>query len=154
LIESEIRIGIVGSRRRDTYTDQKIVYDIVRSAVAAFSEKHIVIVSGGARGPDTFAKLAAKIYELEYKDHPVPKDTPIKNKWEFVQRAFARNRDIVIDSDIIFALVHADRKGGTENTIEHAKDLKKKFFLVDQFGRLYLSGVGWEETDGYATDDS
>lgn len=142
---AEIRIGIVGSRRRNTLADRRIILDIVRSAVAAFPEKHITIVSGGASGPDTFAREAAELFGLDYSDHPIPKDPPITSKFEFRQRAFARNRDIVIDSNLIFALVHHDRTGGTENTLEHAVELQKKYFLVDQEGRCYLSGVGWKE---------
>lgn len=148
----EIRIAIVGSRRRNTLSDRKIVFDIVRQATAAFPEKNIVIVSGGADGPDSFAREAAEIYGLDYADHPVPRDPPIKNKYEFRCRAFARNRDIVIDSNLMFALVNLDRKGGTENTVAHAIDLQKKYFLVDQVGRCYLSGVGWNDQHGEASD--
>jgi predicted Rossmann fold nucleotide-binding protein DprA/Smf involved in DNA uptake len=147
----ELRIGIVGSRRRNTLKDRQIVIDIVRSATVAFPDKHIVIVSGGAEGPDSFAKEAAALYGLEYKDHPIPRDPPITSKQDFVFRAFSRNKDIVVDSSLLFALVHPNRKGGTENTVTHAVDLKKKFFLVDQEGRCYLSGVGWNERHGEAS---
>lgn len=149
---NEIRIGIVGSRRRNSLKDRSIVLDIVRSAVAAFPEKRIVIVSGGADGPDAFAREAAGIYGLDYADHPIRRDPPITSKREFVARAFGRNKDIVVDSHLVFALVHPDRKGGTENTVKHAMDLKKKFFLVDQEGRCYLSGVGWKDRNAEASD--
>jgi hypothetical protein len=134
----EFRIGIVGSRRRNTLKDRQIVIDIVRQATIAFPEKRIVIVSGGADGPDFFAMEAAALYGLEYVNHPIPRDPPITSKQDFVVRAFSRNRDIVVDSMLLFALVHPDRKGGTENTVSHAVDLKKKYFLVDQAGRCYL----------------
>jgi hypothetical protein len=149
---TEIRIGIVGSRRRNTLTDRNIVLDIARQAMAAFPEKNIVIVSGGAVGPDTFAKEAAELYGLGYSHHPIPRDPPITSRWEFVQRAFGRNKDIVVDSDIIFALVNPDRKGGTENTVEHAQVLKKTFFLVDEQGRVYLSGLGWNDRHAKTSD--
>ena len=132
----KIRIGIVGSRRRNTLRDRKIVFDIVGTALGAYDE--VVVVSGGAKGPDTFAEEAANFYGTEKIIHRVP---PSESRWDFRKKAFARNRDIVIDSDKVFALVHPDRKGGTENTIEHAKELGKPVFLVDQDGRVYLSGV-------------
>jgi hypothetical protein len=148
---TELRIGIVGSRRRNTLADRKIVLDLVKHATIAFPEKRVVIVSGGAEGPDAFAKEAAEIYGLEYADHPIPRDPPITSKQDFVFRAFSRNKDIVLDSHLLFALVHPDRLGGTENTVKHAADLKKKFFLVDQEGRCYLSGVGWNSRNAEAS---
>lgn len=135
---TELRVGIVGSRRRNTLRDREIVFDIVRAAVDAGLVKGqlVAIVSGGAKGPDTFAEQAANARGLKTIIHRVP---PSKNRGDFRQKAFARNRDIVIDSDYVFALVHLDRKGGTENTIQHAHELGKKVFLVDQDGHVYLS---------------
>jgi hypothetical protein len=149
-----VRIGIVGSRRRCSLYDRKIVLNILLKAKEKYVDRGIVVVSGGARGPDTFAREAAKSLDLSYSDHPVPKDPPVKNKYEFRQRAFARNRDIVIDSDILFALVHRDRKGGTEDTVGHAVELQKRFFLVDEEGRCYLSGAGWDDRYAEETDET
>lgn len=137
---TELRIAIVGSRRRNTIRDRKIVLDIVRAAVDAglIKNQWVTIVSGGAKGPDTFAEEAANVYGLKTAIHKVP---PSTDRNDFRQKAYARNRDIVIDSDLVFALIHPDRKGGTENTIQHAEELGKKVFLVDQDGRVYLSGM-------------
>jgi predicted Rossmann fold nucleotide-binding protein DprA/Smf involved in DNA uptake len=129
-----IRIGIVGSRRRNTISDRKFVFEIVRAAMQR--HERVTVVSGGAKGPDTFAEQAADAHGLEKIIHRVP---AAESRWDFRQKAYARNRDIVIDSDTVFALVHPDRKGGTENTIEHAVELGKKVFLVDRDGRVYLS---------------
>jgi predicted Rossmann fold nucleotide-binding protein DprA/Smf involved in DNA uptake len=131
-----MRIGIVGSRRRSSLRDRQIVFEIVTKAMAKWPG--VVVVSGGARGPDSFAEEAADAFGLDKIIHRVPK---AENRWDFRQKAFARNRLIVIDSDVVFALVHPDRKGGTENTIEHAHELGKKVFLVDQDGQVYLSPV-------------
>lgn len=137
---TELRVGIVGSRQRNTLRDREIVFDIVRAAVDAglIKGQWVTIVSGGAKGPDSFAEEAANAKGLKTIIHRVPKS---ENRGDFRKKAFARNRDIVIDSNYIFALVHPDRKGGTENTIEHAHELGKKVFLVDQDGRIYLSGM-------------
>src|SRR5579859_7923340 len=148
----EVRIGIVGSRRRNTLYDRRIIFIIVARAIAGFPGQKVVIVSGGAKGPDAYAREAAEFYGLGYREHPVPKDPPIVDRWDFQRRAFARNREIVVGSDVIFALAHPDRKGGTENTIGHAIELQKQFFLVDQTGRCYLSGEGWN-TENVPTSD-
>lgn len=150
----ELRIAIVGSRRRNTLTDRKIVFQIVSSALAAFPEKIIVVVSGGAVGPDTFAREAAEHFGVGYREYPIKRDPPITSRWEFVQRAFGRNRDIVIDSDIGFALVSKDRKGGTENTLEHADVLQKRYFRVDVSGRSYLDEEDWNKNHGVVTDQA
>jgi len=55
------------------------------------------------------------------------------------QAAFARNKLVAEDADVGFALVASDRKGGTEDTVHHFHDLKKRIFLVDGMGRTYLS---------------
>ena len=127
----ELRIGIVGSRRRNTLADRQIVYDIVEKAIKRFPDREIVVVSGGCwKGADKFAEDAAKFFGVRTLIFPVPKDPPIKHRGEFRERAFARNREIAAHSNIVFALVHPDRTGGTENTVEHCKDLKVKCELV------------------------
>lgn len=128
----KVRIGIVGSRRRNTLADRMIVYDIVRTAIRKFGKENVVIVSGAcSRGADHFAAEAAKVFGVELLEFPVPLDPPIAegDRNEYRKRAFARNRLIVENSGIVFALVHEDRKGGTENTVWHCKDLKVPYDL-------------------------
>lgn len=55
-------VGIVGSRKRSSLGDRKIVCQIVDTCVKKYGE--IVIVSGGAKGPDSFAEDAAKIFSI------------------------------------------------------------------------------------------
>ena len=45
------------------------------------------------------------------------------NYGEMVEAYYARNLKIVENSDVIYAFVSSDRKGGTENTIKHARKL-------------------------------
>lgn len=132
-----MRIGIVGSRRRNSLFDRKIVFDIVLRAIKD-SGKNLIIVSGGASGPDSFAEEAADVLGVEKVIHRIPNDPPAKHRGEFVERAYARNRLIAEDSDVIFALVHYTRTGGTENTVKHANELGKKVFLVQVDGQIYL----------------
>jgi predicted Rossmann fold nucleotide-binding protein DprA/Smf involved in DNA uptake len=140
-----MKIGIVGSRRRATLKDRQIVTDIIYKAVFKFGKDEIEIVSGGCRsGADSFAKETATIYKLKYKEFPIQEDPPPKHKGEFTERAYARNRQIAEYSDVVFALIHDDRTGGTENTIKHCQELGTKIFLVDLEGKTYLLQDGTE----------
>ena len=132
-------IGIVGSRRRATLTDRKIVFRLVEWLAG---RGPFTIVSGGCPdGADAFAEEAAGIFGLEKLIHNIDR-TGADSRWEFTKRAYARNRKIVESSDEIYCLVHPDRKGGTENTIQHARDLRKRIFLVESDGSVYLSPDG------------
>lgn len=100
----------------------------------------MVIVSGGCpKGADAFAEEAADVFGLRTIVHPVPREPPIESKQDFRTRAFARNGLVARDSDEVYALVHASRTGGTENTVTQARSLGRRTFLVDDFGRVYLS---------------
>lgn len=124
---------------------------MIQQCVKRWPDRKIVVVSGGCpRGADSFAEEAARSLGLDMVIHPVvkPGDPPIAHRGDFAKRAFARNELIARDSDIVFALVHQDRSGGTENTVGHALRLRKKLFLVDEAGLLYLQkGVPEETTD-------
>lgn len=134
-----MKIGIVGSRRRNSLYDQRIVQDIIRKFHEKFGQD-LTIVSGHCRkGADRFAEDYADLLEIEKLIFPVPLDPPIKNKWDFRERAFARNRLIAEGSDVLFALVSSDRTGGTESTVTHAKELNRICYLVDEEGGLSLA---------------
>ena len=113
-----MKIGIVGSRRRDCQ-------DLVEALVAEFP-KGTVVISGGCKGVDTWAAEAATYQGLSVvvftPDLP-PDGSP---HWEFTKAYFARNKLIAENCDVLYAFVAPDRKGGTENTIKHAKKLGKK----------------------------
>lgn len=133
------RIGIVGSRRRSTIQDRKIVSDIIHQAIDKFGPARIEIVSGGCRsGADKFAKDLAEFYGLSYKEFPIPTEPPVRHRGEFTERAYARNKLIAEYSDVLFALAHPDRTGGTENTVSYSLEFGKKVFVVDPRGRFYL----------------
>lgn len=142
-----LRIGIVGSRRRHTLSDRKIVFEIVEKAISKNPDKEIILVSGAChKGADAFAAEAARVYNVKIVEYPVPK-VQYKHRGEFAKAAYARNRLIAENSDMGFALVSPDRTGGTENTIRHYVDLKKKVYLVDQDGSAYLVQNGTKDTD-------
>lgn len=100
----------------------------------------LVLVSGGCRkGADTFAEEAAKAYGVPMVVHKPDLSKPFRFKAE---PYFARNKVIAEDSQIVYAWVAPDRSGGTENTISHARDLKRQIFVVDGEGNIYLDQNG------------
>jgi predicted Rossmann fold nucleotide-binding protein DprA/Smf involved in DNA uptake len=135
--------GIVGSRRRKSLRDIRICNAIVDRVISQHPGEDLTFCSGGAEGPDTFGAQAASSRNISMiRLFLIPRDPPITSKWEFTQRAFARNRLIVEASEEVYCLVHPSRTGGTENTIQHALDLQKKVFLVTETGEVYLSPDG------------
>jgi predicted Rossmann fold nucleotide-binding protein DprA/Smf involved in DNA uptake len=106
------RIAIVGARAR---TDQHNVVAFVASLPAG-----VTVVSGGCRGVDTWAAEAARARGLAVVEHR-PDGTGVRTRAEAVRRYHERNALVVADADMVVAFVAADRKGGTENTIRHAR---------------------------------
>jgi len=115
-----MKYGIVGSRSR---TDRESVISFIDTLTSADT-----VISGGCRGVDTWAAIAAKL-----RDIPVvifrPDFSGCKNKWEVTDAYYARNKQIAEACDILVAFVSSNRMGGTENTIKHAKKLGKQIIL-------------------------
>ena len=140
-MKTELRVAIVGSRRRCSLQDRKIVFNIIEQIIARSHDRKVVLVSGACRlGADNFAAEAARIYNVPIKEFPVPPGE-YKERWQYAKAAFARNKLVAEDADVGFALIASDRKGGTEDTIHHFHDLKKKIYLVDDMGVIYLSSM-------------
>lgn len=115
-------IGIVGSRRRNSGMDQ-VYLQVQFDKVFRRGDR---IVSGGCpKGGDFFAEVIARVRQIPITIHYAWWDGPDGNKAGFV-----RNSDIARDCDVLLALVAADRKGGTEDTIVKARRLGKKVILI------------------------
>ena len=113
-------VGFVGSRR---YKDEENVRKVIRSVV----DINDVLVSGGAKGPDSWAESEAK--KLKAKTIIfLPKINKGMPKYEVINAYYDRNRKIVEYSDIIHAFV-MDDNGGTWNTIRWAKKLGKMVII-------------------------
>ena len=101
-------IGIIGTRRRDSCEDFKIV-------CKKFLEVYIIgdqICSGlCSKGGDRFAIIIAKKYKCQ--------TLWFLADWNRYGReaGFIRNTDIAKNSNILIACVSANRTGGTEDTI-------------------------------------
>lgn len=101
-------IGIVGTRRRNTYKD----YELIEAAFLKIYQPGDRICSGLCpQGGDRFAVVLAREYNTPTLWFPAD--------WERYGKSagFARNKDIARNSDILIACVASDRTGGTEDTI-------------------------------------
>jgi hypothetical protein len=115
------RIGIVGSRRKNSEEDFKKC----EKAFLSVYEDGDEIVSGGCyKGGDRFAEIIAKKRQIPIKIYYAAWDKLGKGA------GFARNTDIARDSDILIAVVADDRTGGTEDTISKAEKMEKKIIIV------------------------
>lgn len=121
-------VGIVGSRRRNTYLDKAL---IEKELLKLLDEnKDITICSGGCKqGGDRFAEELALKYKLQKKIFPAD--------WSKHGKAagIIRNTDIALTSEILIACVSSDRTGGTEDTIKkfkkfHPLNWEKDLILV------------------------
>lgn len=113
------RIGIIGSRTRDTTEDKITVWKEFKK----WYEPGDIIISGGCpKGGDRFAEEFAIVLGLTEKNggliihrpKQIPKGSP---RYDFVKEFYSRNTLIARDSDMLIACVSPDRTGGTEDTI-------------------------------------
>lgn len=123
-------IGIVGSRRRNTFED----YDLIVDALESVYDTGDVMISGGCKqGADSFAKdinintngavrLIEFLPDSQKREHLI-KENNVPHRAAHAIVNNERNTLIAERSDILIACVASDRKGGTEDTIK--KFLKK-----------------------------
>jgi len=121
-------IGIVGSRRRDSKAD----YEATRKIFFSIYEEGDRIVSGHCpKGGDRFAEMIAEELDLTEENGGLILHRP---DWKKYGRAagIIRNTPIAEDADILIAVVAADRKGGTEDTVKKSTKMGKQILLVPQ----------------------
>ena len=110
-------IGIIGTRRRDTIKEFKLIH---KTFFEIYTIGDIICSGGCKQGGDRFAKLLHQKYDIPYLEFP------------FIRKlgkggGFVRNTDIAFWSNPIIATVSSDRKGGTEDTLKkHLKFWKDK----------------------------
>ena len=133
------RVAIVGSREYDRREEFEWIMDSLMKGFDA-SQK-ITIVSGGARGADSFAAEYAKNNGLALIEHPAD--------WErYGKRAgFVRNASIWNDAD--FGIAFWDGKSqGTEHSFHLAKEqgknlaaylYTKRCFMIESNEPLFVS---------------
>lgn len=113
-------IGIIGTRRRDSLQDFKIV----ENAFLKVYKPGDTICSGlCSKGGDRFAVILVQKYKVEPLWFPA--------NWKLGRHAgFLRNTNIAKSSDILIACVSEDRTGGTEDTIKKFINFGKKDKLI------------------------
>lgn len=119
-----MNVGIVGSRNHPSGT-------CVRNLIGMLHDK-CRVVSGGAKGIDTWAEYYAKQKGLECVIH--------KPEWtKFGKSAgFKRNILIVRDSDIIFAFPYGEARG-TKHTIYAGKQCNKLVIVCNYDGTYEIN---------------
>ena len=139
-----MKIGIIGSRRRNTEEDCTKLEICFANLLLNFRKelktnrtKMVTIVTGDCdEGGDFFAKYLATMYGSKLdvkriKDPQTGEEMDFKNhKWfdwfTMCTIFYDRNEEIAKEPlDYLIALVTPDRKGGTENTIRHFRRLHK-----------------------------
>lgn len=120
------RVAIVGSREWPYHEALRVEAEI-RAYVESLPPG-TVIVSGGARGVDTWAIEAAKNCGLPYKVHSpekyAPKGAP---RHLYIRALFMRNSDIAEDCTRLVAWQRDELSKGTEDTIQKVHNLKKPY---------------------------
>ena len=119
-----MRAAIVGSRDRGSEKDRILVENLVNSL-----PDDAVVVSGGCRGVDTWAEESADKRGLKVLIFR-PNIVDAMTYGEKVQQFYRRNREIVDNSDVVYALMSRRRKGGTGYTVDYAKSKGKKVNLL------------------------
>jgi len=110
-----MKVGIVGSRRRNSEEDIHKVTEAFLNLKSETTEEVSIISGGATKGGDRFAEIIACLYKIPIKIY--------YPDWDIYGKiaGFQRNTDIARESDILIAVVHSDRKGGTEDTIRKFK---------------------------------
>lgn len=151
LFDDLIRVGIVGTRRRDS----EEAYRATRGAfIRLYVPGKTVIVSGGCpQGGDRFAEIIAAEFEMprDVRWSDVRKDSEgnilddlegqrivihmpdvaafahVPPRWRKTTANYSRNGLIARDSlDALIACVAPDRTGGTEDTIKKYRRLFRR----------------------------
>jgi len=112
-------IAIVGSRG---FCDFEMFCIIVDAFLLA--DPDVVFISGGAKGPDRFAKEYAEMHDI-----PIIEIIP---DWETFGKAagFIRNTEIIALADEVIAFWDGASKG-TLDSINKAKKLNKSTYVVE-----------------------
>ena len=108
-----MKIAVIGSR--DMMPNiEKIIRDIQK-----ITDEKPIIISGGAKGTDQQAKIAAKKMEWEYIEY--------RPNYELygTPATIIRNRQIIEQAEYILAYWNGESKG-TAQAIEYAKKKGKK----------------------------
>jgi hypothetical protein len=138
-----MNILICGSRNvKINIEDIDEVFKVLTNTVNGFSVNQII--SGGARGPDSVAIAWAKYHYEPYKVYPANWTTYGKSA------GIIRNKKMVDECDVCIAFWDGKSRG-TEFTLDYAKKLDKKTYVVD-CANDRVGDVWKYPKDGYKTE--
>ena len=111
-----MRAAIIGSRTFDNY-------NLLSETLSEYENQITLMVSGGAKGAD---KLGEKWAKEKNKEVLI-----FYPEWEKYGKSagFKRNKDIIENSDIVFAFWDGQSKG-TQSSIELSKKLNKELKII------------------------
>ena len=125
-----MKIGVVGSRRRNTPEDKELIkcYVVSQSHMIIIPENGTEYVSGGCKqGADKFIKEICEELQQPLKEFlpQFPKGKEL-SYLDRVEAYYVRNKQIADYVDKLIVLRAPDHKGGTENTIKYFVERQKK----------------------------
>ena len=118
------KIGIVGTRKRNTEDDFKLCE---REFLRIYEDGDELVSGGCYLGADKFCEIIAKKFTIPIKIYYA--------NWNKYGKSagFKRNTNIAEDSDVIIALLPKDAHSyGTEDTIKKAEKMGKSIILVPE----------------------
>lgn len=138
---SEGNLAIIGSRSFNNYTyAKKEILNIIQDNKIPITK----IISGGASGADKIAEIFASKFNI-------PIEVLIADWSKGKQAGVVRNTDIIKKSDYVIAFWDGISKG-TLDSINKAKKLNKKLFIVNISPETINEGVRLNDDDTYFFD--
>ena len=126
------KIGIIGTRRRDTPVVRKLIYE---KLMKVYNDGDWIVSGGCEKGGDRFAEEIAKTEGI-----PIVTFYPNNKKYGYPASLFIRNTSVAENSDIIIACVmHPEegiesvlqrKTGGTEDTLKKFVKMKGSPSLI------------------------
>lgn len=138
---NEGNLAIIGSRSFNNYTyAKKEILNIIQDNKIPITK----IISGGASGADKIAEIFASKFNI-------PIEVLIADWSKGKQAGVVRNTDIIKKSDYVIAFWDGISKG-TLDSINKAKKLNKKLFIVNISPETINEGVRLNDDDTYFFD--
>lgn len=122
-----MRIAISGSRN---IVDKDWVYAQLDYILSECKNKHVTIVSGGAKGVETLAKDWAKEKNLDFIEFKPYHLLDGKAKFE-PKYFFVRNRQLVDNADVVVAL-YSGVSSDTKAFMEYASRKGKQLVTIER----------------------
>ena len=122
----DIKLAIVGSRTFNNIREFLEIMNIIKSKYNITT-----IISGGARGADTFGS--------DYADRNKIQKIIFKAEWDKYGKSagFRRNKDIIKNCDVCIAFWDG-QSHGTKHDIDLCKEYNKKCFIYNFIDKTFI----------------